>query len=333
LPLQKESSAATINGKAAPVRQAARSGEPEKAGLMFERNTLFDLTNPQGSPDEKRPSLIVLAGHDFGRQYFLTRGETYIGRDEDCAIRLSDARISRKHSKIVGDPGNASAPHFKLFDLDTTNGTFLNDRKIKEAVLTEGDRIRIGFSVLKYSIRDVVEIEYDNKIFRMATTDALTRLHSREYFLQEYNDLFHRSERYQRPFSLMMVDIDNFKAVNDTFGQPAGDSVLEKIGRIILEVIRYEDFAARFGGEEFAILLPETGPENARHPAERLRRSIEFFDFNFEEKKFSVTVSIGIAAFPEHGSSMEELLKNADDALYQAKRAGRNTVSLFQTGH
>jgi diguanylate cyclase (GGDEF)-like protein len=287
------------------------------------------MSGPGETPDEKRPSLIVLAGRDFGRQYFLPRGETCIGRDEDCEIRLSDGRISRKHSKITGDPGHTSGPYFKLIDLDSTNGTFLNDRKIKEAVLTDGDRIRVGYTTLKYAIRDIVEIEYEDKIFRMATTDALTKLNSREYFLQQYSDLFHRSERYERPFSLMMIDIDNFKRVNDTYGHPAGDRVLEHIGRVILDAVRHEDFAARYGGEEFAILLPETNPPGAGIPAERIRRNIETLRIPARDEEFSVTVSIGIASFPEHASSMDGLLERADCALYDAKKSGKNTVRIF----
>ncbi|RJP21243.1 MAG: GGDEF domain-containing protein [Candidatus Abyssobacteria bacterium SURF_5] len=296
---------------------------------MGERRTLIEIVKPAQPPGERRPSLIVLVGRDFGRQYFLTRNEAVIGRDDDCAIQLSDARISRRHSKIVGDPGRTAAPYFRLMDLGSTNGTFLNDRKIKEAVLTDGDRIRVGSTILKYAIRDLVEIEYEEKIFRMATTDALTRLYSREYFLQQYTELFHRSERYQRPFSMMLVDIDDFKKVNDSFGHPEGDRVLEGIARAILDVVRREDLVARYGGEEFAILLPETGPLGARNPAERLRRKIEGLRFCAGEKEYSVTVSIGIAGYPEHALSMEKVLSCADSALYEAKRTGKNAVYIF----
>jgi diguanylate cyclase (GGDEF)-like protein len=299
---------------------------------MPERKTIIDSVDPSGGDEERRPSLIVLAGHDFGRQYFLARGETTIGRDEDCPIRVSDARASRQHAKIVGDPGVQSGPYFRILDLDSTNGTFLNDKRIKEAVLTDGDRIRIGYTVFKYAIRDIMEIEFDNKIYRMATTDALTGLQSREYFLQQYSDVFHRSERYERPFSLMMVDIDDFKSVNDTHGHPAGDRVLEGIGRMILEVIRHEDFAARYGGEEFVILLPETRPDDARNPAERLRRSVAAYGFKAGEEELSVTVSIGIAGYPDHASAMGTLLEQADGALYEAKKSGKNAVRVVQSG-
>ncbi|UCD58785.1 MAG: FHA domain-containing protein, partial [Candidatus Hydrogenedentota bacterium] len=93
---------------------------------MPERKTIMDSAEPRGAPEDRRPSLIILAGRDFGHQYFLAKGETLIGRDEDCAIRLSDGRASRKHAKIVGDPGVQSGPYFKIIDLDSTNGTLLN---------------------------------------------------------------------------------------------------------------------------------------------------------------------------------------------------------------
>jgi diguanylate cyclase (GGDEF)-like protein len=128
----------------------------------------------------------------------------------------------------------------------------------------------------------------------------------------------------------MMIDIDDFKSVNDTYGHPAGDKVLEEIGRMIMEIVRHEDVAARYGGEEFAILLPETGPEDARYPAERLRRSLEAFHFKADDKRFSTTLSIGIAGYPNCASTMDELVGKADSALYEAKRAGKNVIRVFQ---
>ncbi|MBI5117507.1 GGDEF domain-containing protein [Candidatus Poribacteria bacterium] len=299
---------------------------------MSERKTITDFIQPARSPDEKRPSVIIVAGRDIGRQYFLSKGDTLIGRDEDCAIRLNDSRASRRHAKISGDPHAQAGPHFSVIDLDSTNGTFLNERRITEAMLADGDKIHIGYTLFKYAIRDIVEIEYENKIYRMATTDALTGLSSRDHFLQQYNEVFHRSQRYHRPFSLMMADIDDFKSVNDTYGHPVGDRVLEALGRTVMEVIRYEDFPARYGGEEFVVLMPETSPENARRPAERLRRKIETLVFEAEGKCFSVTVSIGIAGYPDHAETMNDLMKSADNALYEAKKMGKNQVRLFQGG-
>jgi diguanylate cyclase (GGDEF)-like protein len=297
---------------------------------MNEKKTITDLIPPRRAPAEKRPSLTVITEHDFGRQYYLDKAETLIGRDDDCDICLQDGSASRKHTKIVGEPGRKSGPYFKVVDLESTNGTYINEKRITEAVLSDGDRLHIGNTVFKYSVRDVEELELEKKIYQMATTDALTGLFSREYFRQQLTDTFHRSERYQRPFSLIMADIDDFKAINDTYGHPTGDLVLEGVGRIIADIVRHEDYAARYGGEEFMILLPETPPEKARFPAERLRKSLEGLKFQVEDKQFSVTISIGIAGFPAHASTMEELLEKVDQALYEAKGKGKNVVRLFQ---
>lgn len=296
---------------------------------MGEKKTITDFIPPRRAPAEKRPSLTIVTEHDFGRQYYLDKAEIIIGRDDDCDICLQDERTSRKHTKIVGEPGRKSGPYFKVVDLGSTNGTYINDKRIKEAALGDGDRLHIGHTIFKYSVRDVGEMAVEQKIYRMATTDALTGLFSREYFRQQLIDTFYRSERYQRPFSLIMADLDDFKAVNDTYGHPTGDIVLEGTGRIIADIIRHEDCAARYGGEEFMILLPETPTAKARFPAERLRRSLEGFRFQAEGKRFSVTVSVGIAGFPENASTMDELLEKVDQALYEAKSAGKNTIRVF----
>lgn len=296
---------------------------------MGEKKTITDFIPPRRAPAEKRPSLTIVTEHDFGRQYYLDKAEIIIGRDDDCDICLQDERTSRKHTKIVGEPGRKSGPYFKVVDLGSTNGTYINDKRIKEAALGDGDRLHIGHTIFKYSVRDVGEMAVEQKIYRMATTDALTGLFSRQYFRQQLIDTFYRSERYQRPFSLIMADLDDFKAINDTYGHPTGDIVLEGTGRIIADIIRHEDCAARYGGEEFMILLPETPTAKARFPAERLRRSLEGFRFQAEGKRFSVTVSVGIAGFPENASTMDELLEKVDQALYEAKSAGKNTIRVF----
>ena len=297
---------------------------------MDEKNTISDVIPPRRAPAEKRPSLTVITEHDFGRQYYLDKSEILVGRDDDCDICLQDGRTSRKHAKVVGEPGRKSGPYFKVVDLDSTNGTYINEKRIKEAALGDGDRLHIGHTIFKYSVRDVEELELEKKIYQMATTDALTGLFSREYFRQQLADTFHRSERYQRPFSLIMADIDDFKAINDTYGHPTGDLVLEGVGSMVMDIIRHEDCGARYGGEEFMALLPETPPEKARFPAERLRKSLEGFRFQADDKRFSVTISIGIAGFPDHASTVDELLEKVDQALYEAKRSGKNVVRLFQ---
>jgi diguanylate cyclase (GGDEF)-like protein len=291
----------------------------------------MDVETSRRASRDKQPDLIIITERDFGRKYTLGEGETLIGRDGECAIRLQDSRVSRKHARIAGQFDPKEGFRFTVTDAGSTNGTFLNDKRIGEAVLRDGDRLGIGYTVFRYAVRGRTEAEYEDKIYRMATTDALTGLFSREYFMQHFTDTFRRSTRYHRPFSLMMLDIDDFKAINDTHGHPVGDTVLERAGRVIMDVVRQEDYAARYGGEEFAVLLPETSPADARHPAERLRKKLEAHRFTAGDTAFSVTISIGIAGYPDDGSSMEELVEHADRALYQAKRSGKNTVRVYHT--
>jgi diguanylate cyclase (GGDEF)-like protein len=158
---------------------------------------------------------------------------------------------------------------------------------------------------------------------RQALTDSLTSCFNRRFFeLQLERDL-HLATRMRQPISLIFLDIDNFKRVNDTYGHDAGDAALRVIANALREELRGVDTAARYGGEEFAIILPQAGPDGARVVAERLRARVEQTEF---PGVGSITASFGVATFPLHASSRELLVTTADRALYQAKRTGRNRV-------
>ncbi len=166
-----------------------------------------------------------------------------------------------------------------------------------------------------------------HKVNYMAITDALTGLYNRRRFHDVLTSEFERSKRYATPFSVVMLDIDHFKKVNDTFGHSIGDGVLREVSSILKGSIREIDTAARFGGEEFMVILPSTDKSNAMIVAERMRVAIE--RHRFEGLDWSVTVSIGIAGMPDAKADTEDMLiRCADFALYRAKQGGRNrTVS------
>jgi len=167
-----------------------------------------------------------------------------------------------------------------------------------------------------------------NSTKMLAITDCLTGLHNYRYFVQKFKQEIDRAERYKKPLSIIMMDVDNFKAFNDTYGHFIGDQVLVKVGEIINASLRKVDFAFRYGGEEFAILLPETDLENACMLAERLRGKIEqetIGAFDVVDSQ-NVTVSIGVAAYPKDGSTMDELFKQVDGLMYKAKKLGKNRV-------
>ncbi|MFU2208296.1 GGDEF domain-containing protein [Solidesulfovibrio sp. C21] len=160
-----------------------------------------------------------------------------------------------------------------------------------------------------------------------ADHDGLTRIHNRRAFDERLVEELRRHQRYHHPLSLLMLDIDHFKTINDRFGHLVGDHVLREVGRLLSDTLRSTDFTARYGGEEFTVILPQTAEEPSRVLAERLRGVIEEARFNHDGQDFSITVSIGAATMvPGSLTKRKELLEKADKALYQAKKLGRNQV-------
>lgn len=167
------------------------------------------------------------------------------------------------------------------------------------------------------------------EIARMAVTDGLTGLFNHRNFQERLAEEFRRQQRFDDPLSLLIMDIDFFKKINDTHGHPAGDEVLRGVGGLIRETVRNIDIPARYGGEEFATLLPGTNHEGALKMAERLRKTIMDGSFGIDGRNVKVTVSIGAATSPFDAGSKEELIEKADQALYHAKRSGRNRCVLW----
>ena len=172
--------------------------------------------------------------------------------------------------------------------------------------------------------------EYD-RILQMAERDALTGLYNRHSLDQRLREEFARAKRYSRQFSLIMLDMDHFKKVNDTYGHQIGDIVLKQVADLITECARKSDIPHRYGGEEFVIMAPETGIEGIKNCADRIRVSCQERSFGKEEQPISITISGGISSYPRSPvSSAEELLREADSALYKAKAAGGNCISLIE---
>ncbi|HEX2966926.1 MAG TPA: sensor domain-containing diguanylate cyclase [Syntrophorhabdaceae bacterium] len=184
---------------------------------------------------------------------------------------------------------------------------------------------------LYITVHDVTEIAvYEKTLIEMNTKDNLTGVFNRKAFDDQLQNEFKRFTRVSRAFSLMMIDIDYFKKVNDTYGHLCGDHVLKAFASQVASKIRSTDMLARYGGEEFLCLLPETDLENAFHLAEMLRSSIEETDFAFNDINVRITVSVGVTTMCVGIDSSEVLFKKADEALYEAKRTGRNRVVAIQ---
>jgi diguanylate cyclase (GGDEF)-like protein len=161
----------------------------------------------------------------------------------------------------------------------------------------------------------------------LSETDELTGLHNMRGFVVIASRLFAQAQRYQRPASFLMVDSDSLKQVNDRFGHDAGSRLLRHLVKAMQAQLRFTDVAARYGGDEFVILLPDTPARGALEVAERIRHSVESTPYTVDASTVTCTVSIGVATYPQDGRSMEGLLARADSALYSAKKAGRNRVA------
>jgi two-component system, cell cycle response regulator len=267
-------------------------------------------------------ALVVIHGQDLGRKFDLSGAAVVIGRASKSDLRLDQDSVSRSHARIALEGGAAT-----VSDLGSTNGTFVNDEPVQGArPLRNGDFIKIGRTIFKYLEGGNIEGLYHEEIYKLTTTDGLTQVYNKRYLLETLEREISRCHRYARELSLVMLDIDRFKRINDTFGHLAGDSVLRQVAQVIKARIRREDVLARYGGEEFALVLPEIDAAGAAITAEKARKLVERQRFTFEGTSMPVTISCGVAAMKGEGIASAELIKRADEKLYEAKESGRNRV-------
>jgi diguanylate cyclase (GGDEF)-like protein len=252
-----------------------------------------------------------------------------IGRGFGAEIRLADDLASREHARIecLWKPETQTAT-YTIADLGSTNHTFVNTSLVEAVELREGDKIQIGDTVLKFVLLDDIEAKFHEEIRNRISYDQLTGLLTKESLFLALGMELKRCLRFDQPLSVLMMDLDRFKSVNDTYGHLMGSHVLAEVGRLIRESIRAVDVAARYGGEEFVAYLSESAMLGAAQAAERIRRAIESHPFTRDGVTIQVTISIGVALCPEHGRDIETLVRRADRALYRAKETGRNRVCL-----
>jgi diguanylate cyclase (GGDEF)-like protein len=259
---------------------------------------------------------------DLGKRYVLDRPVTTIGRGRDNDIVLPSDCVSRQHVRLEHRPTGLFS-----VDLASTNGTFVNDATapVTEHRLSRGDQLKVGDTIFKFLSGSDVEAQYHDIIFRMTVTDGLTNLCNRKQLDALLADEVPRALRHGRELSLLMLDIDHFKNINDTYGHLTGDSVLRVLASIMQKRVRPNDKLGRYGGEEFCAILPETTLASAAKIGEELRSLIAAHAFLAENTEIRITISIGAACLGS-GMQPEDLYKAADDMLYKAKRSGRNQV-------
>lgn len=282
----------------------------------------IELTPIDQRAAERKPALIIYDGDEIGGLHSLTADVTVIGRTAGCDIVIPESRVSRRHAIIRR--ASTGSNDFELVDLGSTNGTFVDGERVTQVVLQRGHKVAIGGRVLKFEMVDSTDIAYQSRIVQMIHLDELTGLLTKRSLFRALETELIRTERYQHPLSVLMMDLDHFKLVNDTHGHLVGSHCLSEVGALIREATRVTDVNGRYGGEEFVSFLPETDTAAALMVAERIRETLAGRWFQYQETHYQVRISIGVATYPAHGATAEALVHAADTALYRAKTTGRN---------
>lgn len=302
------------------------TGDPDEPFGNFEAQTArYDLSSLQRARlDKKLPILLVLKGQDAGLRIPLTKDLLTIGRTVEADLVFHDEQISRKHASIACDSSQQS---YVITDLGSTNGTFVNDRPISRSDLKDGDKIFVGTTILKFVLQDEVESESGEIVDRLMFQDDLTGLMVKRRFYNELKIQIHYASAQSNALSVLMMDMDGLKKINDTHGHPTGAFIISEVGKLIGNICNQSGQACRYGGDEFVAYLTGAGKADALGVGEAIRVAVKEHVFEKDGIGHRVSISIGVATFPENGKSLEAITKAADDALYRAKAKGRNVVS------
>ena len=280
------------------------------------------------------PTLTFLSGPSIGREIPIVHRQITLGRGNDCDIIVADPAVSRKHLEIssrkIVKKGETAKLKVVLKDLGSKNGTLINYSPVKQAVLQPEDKIILGRIILKFEHRDLAEQKFFDEIYRLATVDSLTSLYNKATITRILKEEIAGGLRYRHWISVIMIDIDRFKSLNDIYGHLKADHILQSVSDTIRSTVRRRDKVGRFGGDEFLIVLPETGEKGALRLAERVRTRLESTvgrDIGIPD---TISVSLGVASRKSTDTDPEKLLENADTALLRSKSLGRNRVELWK---
>jgi len=276
-----------------------------------------------------RPHFVVLQGPGLGDFFKITDDALVVGSDPFRAdIVVRDVEVEPRHAEVFREPGG-----YVVRGVGARKEIALNGEVMKEPgcghLLSDGDRIHLGDSVLEFSHQDEIKASFYEQLHHLVNRDHLTGLFSKDRFDREFEHRLEAMADEGRPLSVLMADIDSLKKINDANGHLLGEYVVGEIGRIIGALHQDEGRSAtRFGGDEYQTILPELSREEAVEVAEKIRQRIEAHAFESEGAVARTTISVGVASYPEDGSTRQELTHAADAALYRSKRAGGNAVSV-----
>jgi diguanylate cyclase (GGDEF)-like protein len=288
-----------------------------------DRTLLVGATQPVR---KRGDSLVIVHAPqqaEVGRRYSLDKDVVTLGRGAENDVVVTSQSVSRRHSRVEYRDGAAF-----IVDAGSTNGTFLNDAMngLQDEPLQRGDEIVVGDRVFVYLTGPDADVQYQDIVLRAALTDGLTGASNRKQLDTLLTEEIARAQRHERPLSLLMIDIDSFRRINDHYGYLAGDAVLRRLAGLIKKRLRPQDRFGRYGGEEFCVIAPETALAGAVKFAEELRALVQESPFVAGRREVEVTISIGVICL-QRGMQANELYRQAEGLLRQAKQAGRNQVA------
>jgi diguanylate cyclase (GGDEF)-like protein len=272
---------------------------------------------------QQRTVVKVLTGLEAGRVHVITSDNVVVGRGTGVDLRIDDTSLSRQHCRIRLTNGS-----YFVEDLGSRNGTMVNGLRIQAPQLLEdGALVQLAAStIIMFSQQEDLEVQAEQRLYASAVLDPLTGLHNRRHLDARLKSEFAFASRHQTPLSVLLIDIDHFKKINDTYGHPGGDAALRALSERLAKTVRTEDIVARYGGEEFAVIARGIEAVGAMLLAERIRETAQKIRLAHEDKTISFTISVGTATLTRERifDSVAAILKAADDALYKAKAEGRN---------
>jgi diguanylate cyclase (GGDEF)-like protein len=295
------------------------------------RTILVSEAGRRATEEKLAPTLTVLEGPEVGAFYALRegRGTHRLGRAEDADVQIAAASVSRYHV-IFEVVRKAGRPAIQARDNGSTNGILINGQSVEQMWLVSGDKIRAGDVLLRFEWMSSAEVRYHRDVsnkLQAGARDHLTGLLTRVFLEQRLGPLLDEVDRRAQPACCLLVDLDHFKAINDTHGHLAGDQVLQRVSAVVQESLRRTDYAIRYGGEELLLVMPDLGLEWGVEVADRLRARIAAIDLSDVAQGLSVTASIGLALRRE-GEDAGSWLERADQAMYRAKAEGRNRTAV-----
>lgn len=269
-----------------------------------------------------RPVLVVISGEQMGLRASV-EGNMLVGRDAEADLTLPDAGVSWHHA-MIEDRGDSHV----VVDLGSTNGTTVNGHRCDEAPLRHGDKILFGKTMVRFEVQDSADQAYDEMVARLINIDDLSGLYTRRRFDNELVQMLQLAATRHDCVGLLVMDLDGVKGINDTHGHAFGAYVIGDSGRVIGKVIEGRGIACRFGGDEYIAAIQGADAQTAAAVGEEIRQAIAAHQFEKQGIPLRPGISVGVAAFPESAQSAPVLFQRADEALYRAKAAGKNRVSL-----